>query len=547
VLTSNTTKCAMYQAESQNVKSRWECVCEEGDCDGNSQLPNNEDACTGKGGVWTEVAAHGLPAPLCRAGAFSRDNHLGNAATDGSDPIMMNWTIPAWAAEQGLVEGQNSKRCVLRLRYNMSSNDEENTPVVADSKLNALEKVTPKGTGTPIFDRNNNEEESYKEMLGFTDIEQKLGFATNTNQYGRTFQDRTYTFEIKPAAAMNNAEGASWGNCKDGNLYNMNVRGKRGNIVQAYPSVEYDFVPNKLTVTEDDCIHLQWTGSDYNPNRNPNNGEGGPPNPNNSNEGKSDRTNMVQTGLLRNNFPVLDKSEFSMFTATSEQWLKMTFLDQPLTANGNGPRTCLTATELDNQGVNNRQDRERDHRNCGKLSGAKIPHTDIGVVKAGSVGTYEYMSTRNNNLSNRGQKGTITVTEGTAGSGVGTAGVVGIVGASFLAVAAAAYGGKKMVERKNAASGAASGKSKYLPQRQAAAAGAAAGSFAPRAETKMVANSPGSSGTVIAKHPYSAQETGELSFKKGEMITVLRKDNSGWWEGKSPSGQVGVFPSNYVS
>ena len=87
------------------------------------------------------------------------------------------------------------------------------------------------------------------------DINFKLQLAVNTAQFGRTFQDRSHVMILKPRQGSNIADNVA--------VYNLNVRGKRGNIVQVYPAVEYDFMPKDLNCSSDDAVHIQWTGKNF--------------------------------------------------------------------------------------------------------------------------------------------------------------------------------------------------------------------------------------------------------------------------------------------
>ncbi|KAL4245817.1 hypothetical protein ABKN59_001635 [Abortiporus biennis] len=55
---------------------------------------------------------------------------------------------------------------------------------------------------------------------------------------------------------------------------------------------------------------------------------------------------------------------------------------------------------------------------------------------------------------------------------------------------------------------------------------------------------------VYAVHEFLPQHPDEISFKVGEKIEVLEKDevyNDGWWQGRNTEGKVGLFPESYTS
>lgn len=54
-------------------------------------------------------------------------------------------------------------------------------------------------------------------------------------------------------------------------------------------------------------------------------------------------------------------------------------------------------------------------------------------------------------------------------------------------------------------------------------------------------------GQAIAKFTFDADQPGDLGFKKGDIITIVKRTESenDWWTGRI-GGREGIFPSNYV-
>ena len=513
-------RCNFYLANTFNRQQK--CYCDVSHTDtgipvnnkfnsndwNNRRWYNNKQACESKGFSWYCISlsdtATGmtLPYPSCVQTQYSRVNHLGNtmfaAGTNGvsqlkatnADSDVLNrvveaipqsaspnrflWqipSIPSASASWSSNIAQDYKSCTLRIRYNISTGDFPQWPD------DALESDDP-NRGKMVTALNNSRFEGDPRTPLFQDPYVYIGpggdsdtakdaflsLAVNTNQYGRTFQDRSYVFTIKPFPTTS----ASYDPKADspmvlysklnsdiqgsnGLIINLGVRGKRGNIVQTYPSTEYAFCPEQLVLTQKDWIHFQWTGSDYNPRRGCNDGEGGPPDPNNyvsntnNDNARADRSNVCLMLTEAYNQPrdyagyeqeegltFAQKQARAKATIVQESFcydstngvtvdqcynmlMRLCFLDQEddkgaLYLRSN--KECLTEDELD--AIADKNSREQHPLNCAKLNAKPYPYMDGGLVPAKKPGIFAYFSSRNNNFSNRNQPGVICV----SGTGV---------------------------------------------------------------------------------------------------------------------------------
>lgn len=417
VLPSVTGRCSYYQDNSQNVKDKYICLTSGSatpnqDWSNTDNIPKiwtnqaaywDETSCKNAGASWTKIKKWGLSAPECFAPYESRDNHLGNVyVTSSLMTQSYKWVIPNVDYDNGA----KFATCVFRVRYNISSGDYNGFANIDKKGAQMIDSSYNGAAKSPVTnDPNVNYGVDGKGYL------RNLTLNINTNQFGRTFQDRSHAFKITKRPS--NVEAGS-------RIFNLGVRGRRGNIVQCYPAVEYDFTPNHLEITRADYIHFQWTGSDHNPTNQAGNGLD-----------QTDRSNMVPVkpgkgqaqGQSRRNYPdLIDNSK--VFKSTLA--FQLAHQNQPAICTTTGQTDCC---KPDPPATGNHNNNQQDEQNCNYLNLA-APLFDGGVVRPSSTGTFYFMSTRNNDFTNRSQKMTLKVTEllspvALTGIAVGGAGFVG--------------------------------------------------------------------------------------------------------------------------
>jgi hypothetical protein len=353
VLTDDKSLCQLFTTQSQNVMSKGYCA-PSGTTVGPTNdyiqwtASNNQAACTQAGNTWMNYPSWGISAPVCQVNLYSRDNHLGNIGS--GYPAHYNWTIPTNEACINI----DQCACVLRLRYNISTFDFNGFYVpFADSTMNGANSPV---TGNPTVNTSG----------------VAMTLAMDTTQFFRTFQDRSFVFQIRPRPS---------GVSSTQRIFNLNVKGKRGNIVQTYPGTEYDFTPSIMQIRVGDYIHFQWTGCDTNPAGNAGQGQD-----------QTDRSNLVQIMSEGVSYPA------------SDQWLN----SNPNLALLQDPNARYYFAFQNQQGCNPNSANTEDPANC-KLLNAASPYFDGGLFRMNKTGTFYYMNTRNNNFTNRGQKAQINV------------------------------------------------------------------------------------------------------------------------------------------
>jgi len=93
---------------------------------------------------------------------------------------------------------------------------------------------------------------------------------------------------------------------------------------------------------------------------------------------------------------------------------RLALIDQDISS-GDLSSGCLNYTQLlsmYNARNGDTNQIQYDKQNCAKLGGAKTPYFDAGLVQMRAGGKFYVISTRNNNFSNRAQRGIIVVNGG---------------------------------------------------------------------------------------------------------------------------------------
>lgn len=391
-------ECEREMAEkSEAVEAKSHCypTNDQIDNEGNAKLNEivnirDKAACEAEGAVWEEHTWN-IPKPICKQAEWSQVNNLGNVdnTEQGGLPRHHDWVLPTIdeleaagchvydvANNVGLGTGVKKVRFVVRTRYNMSTTDYDPYNTDSNCNQNNNERIQSPVQQNPTVD------------VGFK--MQGLRLALNTAQTGRVFQDRSHVMAIfsKPANQQNKK------------TLNVNVQGKRGNIVQTFPAVEYDFWPKIARIQKDECIAFGWTGSNTHNNGNPaGDGQAG-----DAGEGRggSDRSNLIQLINKMESYPnPLDKTTNDIFEKANCHW---TLSGEAVSSSGNDVEDKEAQLYLLSGGYYNSfanvEDKEQLDVLLDNVSASMRPITCCFEER----GDFVLVSTRNNNFSNRDQK-----------------------------------------------------------------------------------------------------------------------------------------------
>jgi len=456
--------CSYYMSQSQNTNNK--CLCTAAPSDNgtwttcmsditqNTLCPwyyNNQRDCEVAGFDWSCFGAWNWAEPTCQTAFASTDNRLGNlnlrgdtadSAQTNANLAYYDWNIPNGAVSTiytsvnnylnsvGLapITTSDTVRCTIRLRYNISNYDVPWDFDYTDNSRIYTNPVQQYGWAIPSYVPtaaptvpSNTTTESIDNPANSVPVR----MAINTAQYGRVFQDRTYVFQIKQRSALPTQVPTS------ATIWNINVRGKRGNIAQVRNCVEYDYVPNVLSATVGDWVLFQWCGSDYN-------------DPNNSGEGRdgTDRNNVVAviSGDYGRNLPLNATNTNNTLLFSTTDLLALAWI-------GQNPNQCYNTQ----QSLTTYKASNEDPMSCHFLNGPRIPGVPYMptayfyyFAQIINGGTINFMNSRNNNFSNRSQKATISASGGVSVAVIVSATVCSVVGVALIAGLAWGFYTKKL-------------------------------------------------------------------------------------------------------